>query len=93
VNARGFLRNYQRVILKGAVKTPLPTPLRSSPNIVATFLMILATTPLQSALMYQFCKPVRYKPRLTRLPDSFHPSGFSPIVGKKSRSTNEALDV
>lgn len=87
-----FLAVTQIFVRAGAVKDPLPIRLRSSPSIIATFLSIFAAA-LQSALIYQFRNPVRYKPRLTRLPVSLHPSGFSPIVGRKSLSTNEAFEV
>jgi hypothetical protein len=45
--------------------------------------------PLQPALISQ-PKEALYNPRLTLAPDGFQLSGFSPMVGKKSPSKNEA---
>ncbi len=69
----GFLRVHNRT-RNGVVNAPLPTPLRSSPNVAATLETIFAA-PLASALIYQLFA-VRNNPRFTRLPDDFQHTGF-----------------
>jgi hypothetical protein len=54
--------------------------LKFTPNLLATFLKMLAE-PFKSALI-KVPSAERYKPRLIRFPDAFHSGGFSRQSGQ-----------
>ena len=73
------------------IKAPLLTPSRHSPKVADTFGKIFAA-PLQSPLILNPSFE-QYNLRLTRLRDSFHPSGLAPKVGSSCESKKLALFV
>jgi len=88
---RAGLGNTQILTLATVVKHRLFSWSRFTPNLLTTFLRMLAE-PFKSALI-TIPSAERYKPRLIRFPDAFHSGGFSPYLGRESPSRKLALDV